>query len=275
MSHATAAARRFMRKMPKHVEFDDIRSSAYVGLVKAARTFDPSRGNLFWTFAQPRVIGAIIDDLRYDQGRRASKRLGVFVTQWPEEEIDNPLRGVPTPEPDPLQVYLVKERRLALRAAVRGLPPRLSFVFIGRVFSGTLLKDMAQHLGCGESRTAQLYYESQKRVIDQLGRRGHELPFVNRNGTPAIQRYDPNRLPPMPDNPRPRDARYRQYKLATGAQADGSGTEMVCWLKHGPALTRGRRITLKGDDRVWTIVERYAPLLDAPPEKEWHVGGLH
>ncbi len=68
-------------------------------------------------------------------------------------------------------------------------------------------------------------------------------------------------------------ARYRQFKL-TSEQGDGCA-ELVCWMKHGPALHVGRRLTLKGDARVWTIIERYAPLLDAPPEKEWHVGGLH
>ena len=70
------------------------------------------------------------------------------------------------------------------------------------------------------------------------------------------------------------DVRYRQFKL----QSDG--IEMVCWLKHAPILTVGRQITLKDSDdptRLWTIVERYAPLIDSPPEqyaRSWKVGGL-
>lgn len=65
------------------------------------------------------------------------------------------------------------------------------------------------------------------------------------------------------------DARYRQYDLESG------DARMTCWLKHGPALHVGRRLTLVGDDRVWTIRNRYATLFTAPPQKDWKVGGLY
>ena len=61
---------------------------------------------------------------------------------------------------------------------------------------------------------------------------------------------------------------YRQYKLVSGS------TELVCWLKHESALRAGVRLTLKGDERAWTVVERYEPPLDRPPLTEWQVGGL-
>ena len=62
--------------------------------------------------------------------------------------------------------------------------------------------------------------------------------------------------------------KYRQYTLRSGKH------EVVCWLQHGPALHVRRRLTLKGDPRVWEIVARHAPLLDEPPDKAWKVGGL-
>jgi len=46
------------------IEMDDIISAGTVGLVKAARNFDPSRHADFKTYAYIRVRGAILDELR-------------------------------------------------------------------------------------------------------------------------------------------------------------------------------------------------------------------
>lgn len=62
--------------------------------------------------------------------------------------------------------------------------------------------------------------------------------------------------------------KYRQYKLVSRNE------QLVCWLKHASALRVGQRLTLKDDERVWTVAERYEPALDQPPVKEWRVGGL-
>lgn len=43
---------------------DDLISSGVIGLLKAADSFDPSRGIRFKTYAIPRIRGAIIDELR-------------------------------------------------------------------------------------------------------------------------------------------------------------------------------------------------------------------
>ncbi len=51
------------RKLPPHVELDDVIAYGQVGLVEAARDFDPSRGNRFSTYAYYRIRGAIYDGL--------------------------------------------------------------------------------------------------------------------------------------------------------------------------------------------------------------------
>ena len=40
---------------------DDLRSAAYLALVRARDKFDPSRGFQFWTYAEPAVRNAILD----------------------------------------------------------------------------------------------------------------------------------------------------------------------------------------------------------------------
>src|SRR5664279_6192535 len=57
-------ARRLARRLPAHVEIDDLISSGVIGLMEAAERFDPSRVDRFEAFAEFRIRGAMLDDLR-------------------------------------------------------------------------------------------------------------------------------------------------------------------------------------------------------------------
>jgi RNA polymerase sigma factor for flagellar operon FliA len=61
-SHAISAE--IQKRLPPSVDRDDLIGAAELGLVEAARNFDPSRGVLFKTFAYYRIRGAIYDALR-------------------------------------------------------------------------------------------------------------------------------------------------------------------------------------------------------------------
>jgi RNA polymerase sigma factor FliA len=61
-SHAISAE--IQKRLPPSVDRDDVIGAAELGLVEAARNFDPSRGVLFKTFAYYRIRGAIYDALR-------------------------------------------------------------------------------------------------------------------------------------------------------------------------------------------------------------------
>src|SRR5215831_7701936 len=63
-SYAHAIASEILSKLPPHIEKNDIFGAAELGLVEAARAFDPSRGVLFKTFAFYRIRGAVYDCLR-------------------------------------------------------------------------------------------------------------------------------------------------------------------------------------------------------------------
>lgn len=52
------------RKLPSHIEFDDILQSGVVGLLEAKRNYNAEMGASFETFAGKRIRGAIIDALR-------------------------------------------------------------------------------------------------------------------------------------------------------------------------------------------------------------------
>lgn len=55
---------RMALQLPAHLDQEDLASAAVIGLITAAERFDPSRGVLFKTFAEQRIKGTILDELR-------------------------------------------------------------------------------------------------------------------------------------------------------------------------------------------------------------------
>jgi len=89
---------RMVTQVPSYVSRDEIRSAAMLGLVDAANRFDSDKGVLFKTFAERRVRGAVLDEvrrmdwfsrtLREKHARlfRAMDRLEKSLGRSPEEE---------------------------------------------------------------------------------------------------------------------------------------------------------------------------------------------
>lgn len=68
-------ADRFAAKLPPSVERDDLYSAGVIGLIEAVERYDASRGVSFTTFAELRVRGAILDNLRsLDWASRSTRR---------------------------------------------------------------------------------------------------------------------------------------------------------------------------------------------------------
>ncbi|NPA25654.1 MAG: sigma-70 family RNA polymerase sigma factor, partial [Deltaproteobacteria bacterium] len=57
-------AQRLASRLPENVEVDDLINSGVVGLLDAVSKFDPSRQIQFKTYAEFRIRGAMLDDLR-------------------------------------------------------------------------------------------------------------------------------------------------------------------------------------------------------------------
>jgi RNA polymerase sigma factor for flagellar operon FliA len=55
---------RISAKLPSHLDQQDLMSAAIIGLITAAERFDPTRGIQFKTFAEKRIRGTIMDELR-------------------------------------------------------------------------------------------------------------------------------------------------------------------------------------------------------------------
>lgn len=55
---------RLARRLPAYVDIDDLISSGHLGLVEAGAAFDPTKSASFESYAEYRIRGAMIDDLR-------------------------------------------------------------------------------------------------------------------------------------------------------------------------------------------------------------------
>jgi RNA polymerase sigma factor FliA len=63
-AHVKTIARKMAQTLPTSVDFDDLVSVGLMGLLDAADKFDQSRGFKFKTYAEFRIRGAILDELR-------------------------------------------------------------------------------------------------------------------------------------------------------------------------------------------------------------------
>ena len=68
LGFARALARRLAGTLPRHVDPEALESDAVLGLLLAARSFDPARGVAFTTYAAWRIRGAMLDGLRDRRG---------------------------------------------------------------------------------------------------------------------------------------------------------------------------------------------------------------
>lgn len=57
-------AQKIAARLPANIELDDLMSSGVIGLMDAIEKYDPTRDNKFKTYAEFRIRGAILDELR-------------------------------------------------------------------------------------------------------------------------------------------------------------------------------------------------------------------
>lgn len=53
-----------LARLPASVQVDDLIQAGMLGLLEAARRYDPAQGASFPTFAEPRIRGAMLDEIR-------------------------------------------------------------------------------------------------------------------------------------------------------------------------------------------------------------------
>jgi RNA polymerase sigma factor for flagellar operon FliA len=198
-------ARRLVARTGLQSAYDDLWSAGALGLIEAMRRFDSTKGASFETFAEHRVRGAMLDELRRqdhlprrlrnrtDEMQKTkhmlSAKLGREATvEEVAEELDADLDEVsgvhalmePHVPLDSVMAQLVSEdsvddplvRKQAsqhLSRAIEKIPERLQLVLSLHYVEGLTYKEIAGMLDVSEPRVCQLHADAITKVRAAMG----------------------------------------------------------------------------------------------------------
>src|SRR5258708_35643124 len=113
---------RLCPKLPSVYDHDDLYALGNMGLLSAARTYDPARGVAFSTYAYRCIEHAILGALKREWGQQIEC---VCLRQLAREEDDNPIEEqFADTAPDASKMAFNRSDREILEAAMEGLPQR-------------------------------------------------------------------------------------------------------------------------------------------------------
>ncbi|MCM2334860.1 MAG: FliA/WhiG family RNA polymerase sigma factor [Anaeromyxobacteraceae bacterium] len=192
-------ARRLSARTGHAVASEDLWAAGAMGLIEASRRFDPSRDVKFETFAEHRVRGAMVDEMRRmdhlprrlrddaDKVERAHGKLAQQLHREPTvEEVAGAVGGqledvmevmqllqpavpvaeeIATSEALPAdEQYDQHERRRVLAGAIAELPERLRILLALYYDEALTYREIAKILQVSEPRVCQLHSEAMKRL---------------------------------------------------------------------------------------------------------------
>jgi RNA polymerase sigma factor FliA len=172
---------RFVAKLPPSVERDDLMGAGTYGLVDALRKNPGQRGLGFRSYAEVRVRGAILDELRANDwlSRTARKSSSAGHEQGaPRLSAVVALEDLPTATREslhdpqaasPLAAAELEDQREAVAAAVRVLCERDRMILHLFYFQGVKLQEIAAKLGVSKPRASQLHGRAIARLRSTLG----------------------------------------------------------------------------------------------------------
>ena len=198
-------ARRLVSRTGQQSAYDDLWSAGALGLLEALRRFDASKGASFETFAEHRVRGAMLDEMRRQDHlprrlrnrtdemqktkHKLSAKLGREATvEEVAEELDADLDEVsgvhalmePHVPLDSVMAQLVsddnaedplvrKQTAARLARAIEKIPERLQLVLQLHYVEGLTYKEISGMLDVSEPRVCQLHADAISKVRAAMG----------------------------------------------------------------------------------------------------------
>jgi RNA polymerase sigma factor (sigma-70 family) len=151
------------------VDRDEIRSAAYMALVEAARTYDPSRRVNFATFARHRIRGALRDYLRFalaSRGRGKNLLSPQFEKLHLGLEEEGRVRGIAPQKPVDARIESLDD----VESWLRRLPKTHALACRMIYMSGKSQDEVAALLGFSRSYLCRLHNEALRLLIEDYNR---------------------------------------------------------------------------------------------------------
>ena len=114
-------AQKIAVRLPSNIEFDDLVSSGVIGLMDAIDKYDPSRDNKFKTYAEFRIRGAILDELRAQDWVPRSVREKAKQLEKAHIRLEQQLGRVPTEDEITRELKISKEEYYELLNQVKSV----------------------------------------------------------------------------------------------------------------------------------------------------------
>jgi len=114
-------AQKIAVRLPSNIEFDDLVSSGVIGLMDAIDKYDPSRDNKFKTYAEFRIRGAILDELRAQDWVPRSVREKAKQLERAHIRLEQKLRRIPNEDELTDELKISKEEYYDLLNQVKSV----------------------------------------------------------------------------------------------------------------------------------------------------------
>lgn len=165
VGYVRIVARRERARLGGQVDLEELIADGALGLVDAARRFEPGRGLTFLTFAHHRIRGAMLDGLRQLEGgtrRRpgSEAKRCVFASEDPD--------ALPSDLATQEEQLLGSEECATLRRAVLGLPPRERLLLLACYRDDETLEQAGTRLGLSRSWSCRLHARAVGRLRAEL-----------------------------------------------------------------------------------------------------------
>jgi RNA polymerase sigma factor for flagellar operon FliA len=166
-------AARFLRRLPRSVQKDDLVSAGTIGLLDALRRNAGPRDARFEHYVRIRVRGAILDELRREdwlsRGDRERLRACVSAASVVHmEDLAEVTAEACSADESPADAAARRMQWDAASDAMRSLPPREREILDMYYLRGWMVKDIAAAMGVSEPRISQLHAQALGRLRSWL-----------------------------------------------------------------------------------------------------------
>ena len=161
---------RLFPRLPSGYEREDLQSLGYMGLLRAAQTFDPERGVAFSTYAYRCIETTIAGALRRESDRQIDC---ISLSLLIGEEGDNPLEDqIAHHGPDASVEALNSVERDLMEQAMEGLPEQQVRLIRALYFDGDSVPQVAQRWSLNPQAVQNIHVKALKAMRVRLKRLG-------------------------------------------------------------------------------------------------------